>query len=275
MKLKLAISPCPNDTFMFDALINKKIDTKNFDFEIIIDDIEKLNTYTKQQEVDISKTSFHNFLKISDNYQLLNSGTAMGKNCGPLMVSKRKIYPDELRDCKIAIPGESTTANLLMQIFFNEAQNKNVYLFSDIEELVLSNECDAGLLIHETRFTYQKRGLKLIADLGNLWENKYNLPIPLGGIIVKRSLPNKIKQEIDKMLSESINLAFKNPKDTISFMKKHAVEMDEEIMMQHVNLYVNEFSKDIGDLGKKSIYKLREEFWKLNNLEEKSLDLFL
>jgi 1,4-dihydroxy-6-naphthoate synthase len=240
MKLKLAISPCPNDTFMFDALINKKIDTKNFDFEIIIDDIEKLNTYTKQQEVDISK-----------------------------------IYPDELKDCKIAIPGESTTANLLMQIFFNEAQNKNVYLFSDIEELVLSNECDAGLLIHETRFTYQKRGLKLIADLGNLWENKFNLPIPLGGIIVKRSLPNKIKQEIDKMLSESINLAFKNLRGTISFMKKHAVEMDEEIMMQHVNLYVNEYSKDIGDLGKKSIYKLREEFLKLNNLEDKSLDLFL
>ena len=191
MKLKLAISPCPNDTFMFDALINKKIDTKNFDFEIIIDDIEKLNTYTKQQEVDISKTSFHNFLKISDNYQLLNSGTAMGKNCGPLIVSKRKIYPDELKDCKIAIPGESTTANLLMQIFFNEAQNKNVYLFSDIEELVLSNECDAGLLIHETRFTYQKRGLKLIADLGNLWENKFNLPIPLGGIIVKEVYPTK------------------------------------------------------------------------------------
>ncbi|HOE38482.1 MAG TPA: 1,4-dihydroxy-6-naphthoate synthase [Bacteroidales bacterium] len=275
MKLKLAISPCPNDTFMFDALINKKIDTKNFDFEIIIDDIEKLNTYTKQQEVDISKTSFHNFLKISDSYQLLNSGTAMGKNCGPLIVSKRKIYPNELKDCKIAIPGESTTANLLMQIFFNEAQNKNVYLFSDIEELVLSNECDAGLLIHETRFTYQKRGLKLIADLGNLWENKFNLPIPLGGIIVKRSLPDKIKQEIDKMLCESINLAFKNLRGTISFMKKHAVEMDEEIMMQHVNLYVNEYSKDIGDLGKKSIYKLREEFLKLNNLEEKSLDLFL
>ena len=275
MKLKLAISPCPNDTFMFDALINKKINTKNFDFEIIIDDIEKLNTYTKQQEVDISKTSFHNFLKISDNYQLLNSGTAMGKNCGPLIVSKRKIYPDELKDCKIAIPGESTTANLLMQIFFKEAQNKNVYLFSDIEELVLSNECDAGLLIHETRFTYQKRGLKLIADLGNLWENKFNLPIPLGGIIVKRSLPDKIKQEIDKMLSESINLAFQNPRSTIPFMKKHAVEMDEEIMMQHVNLYVNEYSKDIGDLGKKSIYKLREEFLKLNNLEEKSLDLFL
>ncbi|HPX75508.1 MAG TPA: 1,4-dihydroxy-6-naphthoate synthase [Bacteroidales bacterium] len=275
MKLKLAISPCPNDTFMFDALINKKIDTKNFDFEIIIDDIEKLNSYTKQQEVDISKTSFHNFLKISDNYQLLNSGTAMGKNCGPLIVSKRKIYPDELKHCKIAIPGESTTANLLMQIFFKEAQNKNVYLFSDIEELVLSNECDAGLLIHETRFTYQKRGLKLIADLGNLWENKFNLPIPLGGIIVKRSLPDKIKQEIDKMLSESINLAFQNPRSTIPFMKKHAVEMDEEIMMQHVNLYVNEYSKDIGDLGKKSIYKLREEFLKLNNLEEESLDLFL
>lgn len=135
MKLKLAISPCPNDTFMFNALINKKIDTKNFDFEIIIDDIEKLNTYTKQQEVDISKTSFHNFLKISDNYQLLNSGTAMGKNCGPLIVSKRKIYPDELKDCKIAIPGKSTTANLLMQIFFNEAQNKNVYLFLILRNL--------------------------------------------------------------------------------------------------------------------------------------------
>ena len=275
MKLKLGISSCPNDTFMFEALINKKIDTKNIDFELIIADIEKLNSYTEKQELEISKISFHNFLKHTENYQLLNSGSAMGKNCGPLIISKRKIYLDELQDCKIAIPGVLTTANLLMQIFFPEAINKTTYLFSDIEDLVLSEECDIGLVIHETRFTYQKRGLKLLADLGNLWEEKFALPIPLGGIVIKRDLPEKIKQELNKMLYESINFAFQNPEESLDFMKKHAVEMEEKIMMQHVNLYVNEYSKDIGNLGKKSIYKLQEEFMRINNFKANYLDLFL
>lgn len=275
MKLKLAISSCPNDTFMFDALVNKKIDTKNFDFELIIEDVEKLNQYTENNEVDISKISFHNFLKLSKNYQLLQSGAAMGQNCGPLIISKRKIYPDEVKDCKIAIPGKLTTANLLMQIFFTEAINKSVYLFSDIEDVVLSSECDLGLVIHETRFTYKNRGLKLVADLGVLWEEKFSLPIPLGGIVVKRNLPEKIKQDINKMLKESIEFAFAKPESSIAFMKSHAVEMDKDIMMQHVNLYVNNFSLELGELGKKSIFCLKQEFLKIHKLADDGIDLFI
>lgn len=275
MKLKLAISSCPNDTFMFDALINKKIDTKNFDFELIIEDIEKLNQYAKNNEVDIGKISFHNFLKLSKNYQLLQSGSAMGQNCGPLIISKRKIYPDEVKDCKIAIPGILTTANLLMQIFFSEAINKRVYLFSDIEDVVLSSECDLGLVIHETRFTYKNRGLKLVADLGVLWEEKFSLPIPLGGIVVKRNLPENIKQDINKILKASIEFAFAKPESSIEFMKSHAVEMDKDIMMQHVNLYVNNFSFELGELGKRSIFCLKQEFLKIHKLADDGIDLFI
>jgi 1,4-dihydroxy-6-naphthoate synthase len=274
MKLSLAISSCPNDTFMFDALINKKIDVKNYNFDLIIADVEELNKLSQKAETDISKMSFHNFFKVADNYQMLSSGAALGNNCGPLIISKRKIYPDELSDCRIAIPGESTTANLLMQIFFPTANNKQIYLFSDIEDVVLSGECDAGLVIHETRFTYNQRGLRLIADLGVLWENKFNLPIPLGGIAAKRNLPENVKTDINKILRDSIEYAFANPGSAINFMKQNAVEMDQEIMMQHVNLYVNDFSIYLGSQGKNSIIKLHEQFCINNNLSLQKIDLF-
>ena len=264
MKLSLAISSCPNDTFMFDALINKKIDVKNYNFDLIIADVEELNKLSQKAETDISKMSFHNFFKVADKYQMLTSGSALGKNCGPLIISKRKIYQDELSDCRIAIPGESTTANLLMQIFFPTATNKQIYLFSDIEDIVLSGECDAGLVIHETRFTYQKRGLKLIADLGNLWEEKFRLPIPLGGIAIKRSLPENVKTDINKIFRNSIEYAFANPGSAMDFMKNNAVELDEDILLKHVDLYVNDFSNDLGEDGRKSVEKLMEVYCEVN-----------
>jgi len=275
MKLSLAISSCPNDTFMFDALINKKIDVRGYEFNLKIADVEELNKLSQNAEVDISKMSFHNFFKVVDNYQMLTSGAALGKNCGPLIISKRKIYPDELNDCKIAIPGELTTANLLMQIFFPKATNKSIYLFSDIEEVVLSDECDAGLVIHETRFTYEKRGLKLISDLGVMWENKFNLLIPLGGIAVKRDLPENVKSDINNILRSSIEYAIANPCSAMDFMKTHAVELQEEIIMKHVGLYVNDYSVDLSEEGKKAIEKLRLEYFLLNNLDTNNYDLFV
>jgi 1,4-dihydroxy-6-naphthoate synthase len=256
MKLSLAISSCPNDTFMFDALINKKIDVKNYKFDLIIADVEELNKLSQKAETDISKMSFHNFFKVADNYQMLRSGAALGNNCGPLIISKRKIYPEELKDCKIAIPGESTTANLLMQIFFPTANNKQTYLFSDIEDVVLSGECDAGLVIHETRFTYIQRDLRLIADLGVMWENKFNLPIPLGGIAVKRNLPDNVKTDINKILRNSIEYAFANPGSAMEFMKQNAIELHEDIIMKHVELYVNNYSIDLGIDGIGAVEKL-------------------
>jgi 1,4-dihydroxy-6-naphthoate synthase len=275
MKLSLAISSCPNDTFMFDALINKKINIKNYNFDLIIADVEELNKLSQKAETDISKMSFHNFFKVADNYQMLTSGAALGNNCGPLIISKRKIYPDELSDCRIAIPGESTTANLLMQIFFPTATNKHNYLFSDIEDVVLSGECDAGLVIHETRFTYMQRGLQLISDLGVMWENKFNLPIPLCGIAVKRSLPDNVKNDINKILRDSIEYAFANPGSAISFMKQNAVELKEEIIMKHVELYVNDFSIDLGDEGISAVKKLQELYNEAKSIIHNDVQTFI
>ncbi|MDD2385943.1 MAG: 1,4-dihydroxy-6-naphthoate synthase [Bacteroidales bacterium] len=275
MKFKLAISSCPNDTFMFDAIINKRIDVGQHEFELHITDIEKLNELAFKNETDITKISYHSFFKIIDNYQLLNSGSALGKNCGPLIISKRKIFLDELVDCKIAIPGTNTTANLLMKIFYPNAVNKHVYLFSDIETVVLDNECDAGLVIHETRFTYKNRGLKLISDLGNLWENQFHLPIPLGGIAIRRNLPNKVKSDINNILRSSVEFAFSNPEASMQFMKQNAVELDEQIIKQHVELYVNDYSIDLGAEGKRSVEILLSEYNKLENIAIKQTNLFI
>jgi 1,4-dihydroxy-6-naphthoate synthase len=249
---------------MFDALLHNKIDTKNYNFELNIADVENLNKLAFSNSSDISKISYNAFFHVTENYQLLNAGSALGKNCGPLIISKRKIYPDELKDCKIAIPGINTTALLLLKSFFPQATNIKEYLFSNIEEVVLSNECDAGLVIHETRFTYKEKGLKLIADLGNLWEDKFNLPIPLGGIAIKRSLPENVKTDINNILKSSIEYAFTNPNSSMNFMKQNAVELDEQIIKKHVALYVNNFSLDLGIEGKKSVEKLMEEFGKVN-----------
>jgi 1,4-dihydroxy-6-naphthoate synthase len=259
---------------MFDAIINKKIDIGDYKFDLHIADVEQLNKMAFSSASDISKISFHSFFKIIENYQLLNSGAALGKNCGPLLISKRKIYRDEIEDCKIAIPGDNTTANLLMNIIFPKVKNKKSYLFSDIEEVVLSEECDAGLVIHETRFTYHQRGLKLIADLGNLWEEKFNLPIPLGGIAIKRSLPENVKSDINKILKNSIEYAFANPDSAMKFMKQNAVELEEEIIRKHVELYVNSFSIDLGNEGKKAIEKLMKEYCKINQLNSSNETLF-
>jgi 1,4-dihydroxy-6-naphthoate synthase len=260
---------------MFDALINKKIDVKNYSFELIIADVEELNKLSQKAETEISKMSFNNFFKVADNYQMLRSGAALGKNCGPLIISKRKIYPEELKDCKIAIPGESTTANLLMQIFFPATVNKNIYLFSDIEDVVLSGKCDAGLVIHETRFTYMQRGLRLIAALGVMWENKFYLPIPLGGIAIKRNLPDNIKSDINNILRSSIEYAFANPGSAMNFMKQNAFEMDDDIIMKHVNLYVNNYSIDLSDDGIGAVEKLEEQFNFANKTNRENYQTFI
>ena len=179
MKLKLGFSTCPNDTFMFDAMVHHKIDTFGLDFDLHLADIEELNQLSLKGELDITKISYAAYTKVSDKYIFLNSGSALGENNGPILISKRKIYPDEVNNLKIAIPGKNTTANMLLSIAYPEAKSKVEYLFSDIEDVVLSDEVDAGLIIHENRFTYEKKGLKKIIDLGEFWERKTNKPIPL------------------------------------------------------------------------------------------------
>lgn len=274
-KISLGFSSCPNDTFIFDALVHHKIDTEGLQFEVFMADVEVLNKKALNQELDVTKISYHAYAYASDNYCLLDSGSALGKNNGPLLISKHKIYPDEITNLKIAIPGKHTTANLLFSVAFPEATHKMEYLFSDIEEVVLSNEVDAGLIIHENRFTYEKKGLQKIIDLGEYWENESQLPIPLGGIAVKRNLDRDIQLKINRMLKRSIKFAFKNPKSAYSYIKNHAQEMDEDVMYKHVNLYVNNYSLELGNEGRKAIKFLYEKAISLGIIHEINKQIFL
>lgn len=273
--LKLAFSTCPNDTFMFDGLVNQRIDTGSLRFSLHLADIEELNESAESAIPDITKISIAAFAGISGKYEFLLSGAAIGFGNGPLVVSKHKIYPDELNDVSIAIPGERTTANLLMSILYPEAKKKQVFLFSDIEEVVLEHEADAGVLIHETRFTYEKKGLRKVCDLGQEWEQHTGLPVPLGGIAIRRSLGQQLKTEINHKLGESIRFAMQNPRVPLDFMKKYAQDMNEEVMYKHVDLYVNEFSVAVGDQGKRSVETLLEKGFEAGILPEAKKPVFL
>jgi 1,4-dihydroxy-6-naphthoate synthase len=275
MKLTLGFSTCPNDTFIFDAMVHKRIDTEGLEFELVLADVEELNKAAFDHQIDISKLSYHAYAYIADNYVLLDSGSALGNNNGPLLISKHKIYPDEVKDVSIAIPGKNTTANLLLSIAYPEAKNKKEYLFSDIEEAVLSNEIDAGLIIHENRFTYAERGLKKIIDLGEYWETKTNLPIPLGGIVVNRKLPPEIQQKVNRVLRRSLEFAYENPTASLPFIKQYAQEMDEKVMRKHIGLYVNEYSLNLGEKGKEAIRELYKTAIDLKVIPEMATNIFL
>ena len=262
MKLSLGFSTCPNDTFIFDALVHQKIDTEGLEFEVILADVEELNKNAIAGNIDITKLSYHAFARIANSYKLLTSGSALGFKNGPLVISKKKIYPDEISDLKVAIPGVNTTANLLFSIAFPGVKEKQEFLFSDIEEAILDGEVDAGVIIHENRFTYEKKGLKKIIDLGEDWEEKTNAPIPLGGIVVNRKIDLKQQQKINRILKNSVKFAFKNPESSYNYVKKYAQELDDEVIQKHIHLYVNNFTLELGELGKKavtSLYKYAEE----------------
>lgn len=275
MELKLCFSTCPNDTFMFDALVNGKINTKGYSFNIHLADIDELNRLAIDGIPDITKISFNAFAQVSDKYQLLNAGSALGSGVGPLLVSRRLIYPDEVKHAKIAIPGLETTANMLFSIAFPDAKNKKVYLFSEIEEAILSNEVDAGLIIHENRFTFEKKGLKKIIDLGEYWESQTKLPIPLGGIAIKRNLPEKIKTSIDLLMRQSVEHAFTHPKEPYPYVRKYAQAMDEEVMYKHIQLYVNKYSINLGDDGRNAIAELYARTHQLNLIPKVSGNIFI
>jgi len=274
-KIKLGFSTCPNDTFIFDAMVHHKIDTEGLNFELLLGDVEELNLLAFKRELDVTKLSYHAYAYLWENYSILDSGSALGRNNGPLLISKHKIYPDEINDIKIAIPGEKTTANLLFSIAYPNAKNKKEYLFSDIEEAILSGEVDAGLIIHETRFTYQKSGLKKILDLGEYWEEKMQSPIPLGGIVVKKDFPQDLKLKINRIIKRSIEFAFNNPKSASDYMKQYAQDMDDTVMQQHINLYVNDFSFDLGEEGRKAINTLYQKAFDTKIIEILPKDIFI
>lgn len=274
-KISLGFSTCPNDTFIFDAMVHHKIDTEGLDFDVFMADVEELNKKAVEQELDVTKISYHAYSKIADRYCLLDSGSALGENNGPILISKHKIYPDEVNDIKIAIPGLNTTANMLLSIAYPNAKNKKEYLFSDIEDVVLSEETDAGLIIHENRFTYEKKGLQKIVDLGEYWEEETQLPIPLGGIAVKRDINLETQLKINRILRKSVEFAFENPKSAYPYIKKYAQEMDEDVMYKHIDLYVNHFTVDLGKDGREAVKVLYKKASSLGIIPEMNQQIFL
>jgi 1,4-dihydroxy-6-naphthoate synthase len=275
MKLTLGFSTCPNDTFIFDAMVHQKINTFGLEFEYILGDVEELNRMAAQGKPDVTKLSFNAFFSVADKYCLLNSGAALGKNNGPILISKKKYPEKDIPKIKIAIPGINTTANLLLSIAYPTATNKIELLFSDIEKSVLNGDVDAGLIIHENRFTYADKGLNKIIDLGEYWENLTLSPIPLGGIAVKRELPRGLQLKIDKILKNSVRYAFDHPTESLEFIKAHAQEMDEEVMYKHINLYVNNFTLKLGTDGRKAIEMLYRKAREMNLVEEIRQGIFV
>lgn len=253
MKLTLAISTCPNDTFAFDALVHHKVDTEGLTFDLHLADVEELNKLAMESAVAITKLSYHAYAYVAKSYFILSSGSALGRGNGPLLVSKKKIYPDEVGDIAVAIPGKYTTAAMLLQLAFPAVRQTKAYLFSDIESAILDNEVDAGVLIHEGRFTYQKKGLQLIADLGERWESQQKQPIPLGCIAIKRNIPTAIREKFDRVLRRSVEFALANPTESSGFVRQHAQEMDESVMQKHIALFVNQSTVDLGAEGKEAV----------------------
>jgi 1,4-dihydroxy-6-naphthoate synthase len=258
MKLTLGFSPCPNDTFIFDAMVHGRIDTEGLEFDYFLADVEELNRRALAVDVDITKISYHAYAYVAQNYLILDSGSALGYRNGPLLISKKTILPDELKKSRIAIPGKLTTANLLLSMAWPEAVNKKEYLFSDIENALLNDEADAGLIIHETRFTYYKKGLIKIADMGEYWENLTGLPIPLGAIVINRNVPDDIAQKVNRVLRRSLEFAYNDSSASYDFVAGNARVMDSTVMNNHIKLYVNEFSLNLGENGRKAIEKLFE-----------------
>ena len=275
MKLSLGFSPCPNDTFIFDALIHHKIDTEGLTFEVYFDDVETLNQKAFSAELDITKLSYHAFAHVIDKYVLLSAGSALGFGVGPLLISKQKDIDITDANLRVGIPGKYTTANFLLSLAYPQLKNKVQIVFSDIEQKLLNNEIDLGLIIHENRFTYLDKGLHKVMDLGEYWEQETGGPIPLGGIMVKRSLPEDIKLKVQRVLRKSVEFAFANPISSLEFIKLHAQEMSEEVMYKHIDLYVNPYSIDLGLDGRKAVSLLFKKAVDLGLIEKSGEDVFL
>jgi len=264
IKLTLGFSPCPNDTFIFDALVNKKIDTDGFEFDIVLEDVETLNEWALQGKLDTTKLSFPAFFQSLNKYTLLNSGSALGKGVGPLLIKNEKLIINNVADCTVALPGLNTTANLLFSFVYPDAKNKTFMRFDKIEDAVIDGQTELGVIIHENRFTYQQKGLHKVMDLGEHWEEKMKAPIPLGGIAVKRNIESAIQKKIDALIRKSLEYAFANYPAVTDYVKQHSQTMSENVMRQHIELYVNNFSLDLGEEGKKAISVLFETYNKLH-----------
>lgn len=274
MKLTLGFSPCPNDTFIFDAMVNGKIDTKGILFDYVLEDVETLNKWALEERLDITKISYSTLLHTTDSYALLNSGSALGKGVGPLLVGKLPVLLSDMKDMKVAIPGDNTTANLLLTLAAPEIKNKIAYLFSDIEDAVMKGEVDAGLIIHENRFTYQSKGLIKLMDLGDWWEQTANAAIPLGGIAARRGLSAEVAATVDEIIKKSVLYSWKYYPQLSPFITRNAQEMDEQVMRQHIELYVNEYTTTLGTSGIYAIETLFDKAVETGVIKNKPTSIF-
>ena len=254
-KLTLGFSPCPNDTFIFDALVNKKIDTDNFSFEVVLEDVQTLNEWALSGKLDISKISYGVLPLLLQKYSLLEAGGALGKGVGPLLIThgKNGITREQINDATIAIPGEHTTAHMLFSLAFPYAKNKKFMIFSEIENSVMNHSVDAGVIIHENRFTYQQKGLHKLMDLGQYWEQQTHAPIPLGGIVMRKDHPASLHRKINDLIGKSLAWAWSSYPVITSYVKEHSQEMNEQVMRQHIDLYVNNYSSNLGEDGKMAV----------------------
>ncbi|MEO5358317.1 MAG: 1,4-dihydroxy-6-naphthoate synthase [Nitrospirae bacterium YQR-1] len=250
-KLSLGFSPCPNDTHVFYALVHGIVKATGIALSHQIHDVETLNNMALNESLDVTKVSFYAYAHVTDKYAMLKTGGAMGRSCGPIIVSKKRMSPDELKGKKIAVPGKLTIAYLLTQLFEPAINNNSVLVmpFNEIMAAVRDGVVDAGVIIHESRFTYHTFGLTEVVDLGAWWEKETALPIPLGCIIAKKSLGEGIISEIEHLILASVRYANIHPAETRTYIKSHAAEMDDTVISEHIRLYVNNYTENTGDDG--------------------------
>ena len=269
MELSLGFSPCPNDTFIFDALVNGKIDTEGITFKPVLEDVQTLNRWAIEKKLDISKISYGVLPLVTQNYNLLNSGGALGKGVGPLLIARQpvdQIY-ENINNILVAIPGENTTAHLLFSYAFPTANKKQFLVFNEIEDAVISGKADAGVIIHENRFTYQDKDLVKLMDLGEYWEQKTGSPIPLGGIVARKNIDPKLQQQIDRLIRKSLEYSYENYPAISPYVSQHSQEMSEEVMRKHIELYVNNFSLDLGEEGRAAVAIFLEIYEKVRAIK--------
>jgi len=260
-EIEIGFSPCPNDTFIFDALVNRKIDTEGLEFTAVLEDVQTLNQWAREKKLAVTKLSYGVLPLVAENYNLLNSGSALGRGVGPLLIKNKEAdrRSKEVEDFMIAIPGENTTAHLLFSLAYPKATSKVFLRYDEIENFVLEGK-GLGVIIHENRFTYQDKGLEKITDLGDYWETQTGNSIPLGGIVIDRSIDPALQQKIDRLIRKSIEFAFSKYPELNDYIRLHAQEMSEDVMRKHIDLYVNQFSIDLGTEGKNAVLKLMEVY---------------
>jgi len=283
VKLTLGFSPCPNDTFIFDALVNNKIDTEGLEFDVVLEDVQTLNEWAIASKIDISKISYGVLPLVLNNYTVLDSGGALGKGVGPLLITRNNSQNENINSQTVAIPGRNTTAHLLFSFAYPDAQQKQFMRFDNIEKWLLDDHATiynghasrCGVIIHENRFTYQQKGLHKIVDLGEYWEEKTQSPIPLGGIVMKRTIDSSLQKTVDRLVKKSVEYAFGNYPFITDYVKQHSQEMDEQVMRKHINLYVTDYSLSLGEEGRRAVKKLLEIYEQVNHETVQREDIFL